>query len=373
MNKMCCRICSGCLYHEPLLFYKDFPRGAQYMPDLKSLPQEKGIDLGVYQCTNCGVVQLSCEPVPYYREVIRASSVSPAMYGFRKRQFQHFIKRYELTQKKVLEIGCGNGEYLSIMKECGGDVYGIEYASDAVNFCRKEKLEVEKCFIETENRSLVNAPFDAFFILNFLEHIPDLPSFFSGLRNNLNKNAIGLVEVPNFDMMLKENLYTEFIPDHLYYFTKETLRTVVEMNGFSLISIDTIWDDYIISAVVRKKEKMDLSIFEIAQENLTTNINKFIDLYSDGEVAIWGAGHQAFAVIATTGIKDKVNCVIDSAFFKQGKFTPATHIPIKSPKVLKNGKIKAVIVICGGYSEEVVNIISQDYSNIKAIKIDELK
>ena len=35
--------------------------------------------------------------------------------------------------------------------------------------------------------------------------------------------SFGIIEVPNFDMILKKKLYTEFIRDHIYYFTKEIL------------------------------------------------------------------------------------------------------------------------------------------------------
>ena len=43
--------------------------------------------------------------------------------------------------------------------------------------------------------------------MSFLEHIPQINQFLKGIRNNLNENALGLVEVPNFDMIIQEKLF----------------------------------------------------------------------------------------------------------------------------------------------------------------------
>ena len=64
---------------------------------------ETGCNLSVYQCPYCGTIQLSGEPVPYYREVIRATSVSPAMREFRLKQFRDWLNHYQLHNKKIIE------------------------------------------------------------------------------------------------------------------------------------------------------------------------------------------------------------------------------------------------------------------------------
>ena len=81
----------------------------------------------------------------------------------------------------------------------------------------------------------------------------------------------------------------------------------------------------------------------------------------DKKVAIWGAGHQALAIISLTDLADKIRYVVDSAVFKQGKFTPATHIPIVSPDVLDSDPVDAVIVMAASYSDEVARIIREKF------------
>lgn len=356
-----CRVCGYKFFEEPLLRYENMPRAAQFLPDAKSLEKDKGVDMEVCQCSGCGLVQLSNNPVPYYKEVIRAAAFSEEMKDFRRKQFGNFIQKYFLKGKKVIEIGCGRGEYLSLMQQIGVDAYGLEHSEESVMHCVKNGLKVSKGFVESSTYRLNHAPFDAFYILNFLEHLPDPNSTLRGIYNNLADDAVGLVEVPNFDMILRNKLFSEFISDHLFYFTMETLNTTLRLNGFEIIECNEVWHDYIISAIVQKRKKIDIAHFYKYQSQLKNEIEEYIRRFKDKKVAVWGAGHQALAVISLINLADKIRYVVDSAAFKQGKYTPATHIPIVSPDVLYSDPVDAVIVMAASYSDEVARIIRQKY------------
>lgn len=362
-----CRICGHKFFKQPLLGYKNMPRTAQFLPDKNSLKKDKGVTLEVFQCSGCGLVQLNNEPVPYYKEVIRASAFSEEMKDFRLKQFENFVQKFSLKGKKVIEIGCGRGEYLSLMKQFGVAAYGLEYSKDSVRQCLKDGLKVSKGFIESDNYKLNDGPFDAFFILSFLEHLPEPNSTLRGIYNNLRNDAVGLVEVPNFDMILRNKLFSEFISDHLFYFTKDTLTTTLELNGFEVLECKEVWHDYIISVIVRKRKKLDLSTFSDQQIKIKKNIKEYLSKFPNKKVAIWGAGHQALAIIALLDLSKKIQYVIDSAPFKQGKFTPATHLPIVSIDYFEKNPVKAIIVIAGSYSDEVAKIIRKKYD--KKIKV----
>lgn len=356
-----CRVCGQPLYKEPLLRYENMPAAAQHLPDKSSLKDDKGVDLAVCQCSGCGLVQLKNKPVPYYREVIRAAAVSPEMRGFRIGHFLDFVKKYSLKRKKIIEIGCGRGEYLSIMSQAGAEAYGLEYSKDSVSQCVKNGLRAQVGFIENEKYKIEGAPFDAFFILSFLEHLPEPNTMLRGISNNLAENAVGIVEVPNFDMILRNNLFSEFTRDHLLYFTKETLSLALQLNGFEIIDCREVWHDYIISATVKKRPKINSSAFEVRRVKIREEVHKFIDNFQKGKVAIWGAGHQAFAVLSLLNLKEKIRYVVDSASFKQGKYTPATHISILPPDNLRSDPVEAVIIMTGSYSDEIKKIIKKDF------------
>jgi len=359
-----CRICHHKLYPKPLLRLKNMPQAAQFFPDKKNLKEDRGFNMKIYQCSGCGLVQLNSEPVSYYKQVIRASSVSAEMKDFRIKQFTNFLKKYSLIGKKVIEIGTGKGEYLTLIKKCGVKAYGLEYSQESVDFCNNNGLNVYKGYLNNANVKLKNTPFDAFFILNFLEHLPDPNSVLKGIYNNLTVDGVGLVEVPNFDMILRKNLFSEFIADHLFYFTKETLSSTLTINGFEIIGCEEIFHDYIISAIVKKRQRLDISHFYSQQDKIKKDIYRYISKFKKKKVAIWGAGHQALAIMSLVSLTDKIRYVVDSALFKQGCYTPVTHLLIVSPDALKTNQIEAIIVIAGGYSDEVVKTIQQKYDKI---------
>jgi SAM-dependent methyltransferase len=364
-----CRVCGQNYFNETLLRYENMPAAAQYLPNSELLGSDKGVNLEVCQCSGCGLVQLSNNPVPYYREVIRATSISEEMRKFRLSQFGSLIQKFSLNGKKIIEIGCGRGEYLSIMQQCGLDAYGLERSEEAAAQCRKDRLKVSSGFVESDAYRIDNAPFDAFYLLNYLEHLPDPNAVLRGICNNVVDDAVGIIEVPNFDMILRRKLFSEFVGDHLCYFTRETLNTTLRLNGFEIIECNEVWYDYIISAIVKKREKLNLSHFNDFQEKIKNEIQEYVARFKNKKVAIWGAGHQAFAVISLAELSDKIEFVIDSAVFKQGKYTPTTHIPIVSPDNLKTNAIDAVIVMAAGYSNEVATILRKKYDNKMHIAI----
>lgn len=356
-----CRVCGGSLFPEPLLRYEDMPKSAQSLPDKESLSEDRGVTLEICQCSGCGLVQLNSEPVPYYREVIRASGISEEMRIFRRKQFTEWINKYSLAGKKIIEIGCGKGEYLSIMKECGVRVYGLEYSKESMEECLKKDLDVLRGFVEDFDCRLRYAPFEGFFMLSFLEHLPQPCSTLRGISANLAEEAVGLIEVPNFDMILQKRLFSEFIPDHLFYFTQETLNTTLVLSGFEVMESNYLWYDYIISTVVKKRSRLDLSSFKSHKAKIKKDLKSFLDRFKSKSVAIWGAGHQALAIMSLMGLAGKIKYVIDSAPFKQGRYTPVTHIPVVAPEKLHSDPPEAIIVIAGSYSDEVAKIIRERF------------
>ena len=260
MEKLC-RCCKAKIKEAPILYYRNMPGAAQFFPDEDGLEEEKGVDLALYQCMRCGLIQLADDPVPYYRDVIRAAGISEELREYRKEFFGNFVQKYGLKHKKVLEIGSGCGEFLSVMNSVGADGSGLEHRWESVEECQRKGLNVYQGFIEDENTRIENAPYDAFFIMNFLEHIPNPGEFLMGIYHNLTDEAVGLIEVPNVDMVLEKMMFSEFISDHLMYFTEKSLRNLLELNGFEVLSCESVWHNYVLSAVVKKRKMIQLDSF----------------------------------------------------------------------------------------------------------------
>ncbi len=364
-----CRVCGSELFAEPLLRYSNMPGAAQDFPTAETRQRDAGTNLDVCQCSSCGLVQLDNDPVGYWREVIRAAAFSEEMKEFRRAQFRAWVERYRLTSKKILEVGCGRGEYLSLLKECAVDAHGLEYAAASVECCHQQGLSVVRGFPGRDGSRLPSAPFDAFLCLNFLEHWPDPNAVFHGIKSNLVEGGIGLVEVPNFDMIVQKGLFSEFIADHLLYFNRQTLSFTLQRNGFDVLECEPVWHDYILSAVVKKRVRTDLGFFGTHRAHITKELDAFIARFPNGKVAVWGAGHQALAVLSLANLGSKIRYVIDSAPFKQGKYTPATHLPILPPETLTTDPVDGVIVMAASYSDEVAGILRATYRETMQVAI----
>ena len=243
----------------------------------------------------------------------------------------------------------------------GVSASGIEYGEAAVAECRERGLAVSRAYPGEGDGPWDGGPFDAFVQLMFLEHMPDPNAALAAIAENLVDGGVGMVEVPSFDTVVREGLFSEFVGDHLMYFTEETLRTTLNVNGFEVIGSSHLRDDYVLNVTVRKRRPSDLSGFRGRQDQVTGEIEGYVGRFAPKRVAVWGAGHQALALLAMTGIADRIAYVVDSAPFKQGLYTPTTHLPIVPPETLLSEPVDAVLVMAASYSDEVVRILREHY------------
>lgn len=357
-----CLVCGSDLVAEPLLVFNNMPASAQNIPGREEVEADKGITLNLHQCKGCGLVQFDCEPVPYYKDVIRSGGFSTTMVNLRRNQYTHLIETYKLARKKFIEVGCGRGEFLSVLTEFPVQAYGIENKEELVAIARDNGLNVTKNFLDSGNDRLENGPFDVFLSFNFFEHQPNPNGMLQGIYNNLTEDGMGLITVPSLEYILEHNGYYEFIHDHLVYYTFDTLEFALNKNGFEVLEKEMVNRDTI-SMIVRKKKKIDVSKIAESYNSICTGINSYIDsLNAKGKkVAIWGASHQGFTLASTAKLTKKVEYIIDSAPFKQGKYAPASHIPIVSPDDAGKHPVDAIIIMAPGYTDEIAGIIKEKY------------
>jgi len=350
-----CQVCKSNLLIKPILTLKKVPSSAQGFVKLSQ--KKNNINLKIYQCSFCGLVQTINKPVSYYKETIRAVGFSKKMINYRSKQFKKFIKKFNLKKGSIVEIGSGNGEYLKILQKYCKKAIGLEFSKNNFLLSKKRGLKVVKGYVENKKFKIPGGPFDGFICMSFMEHSPDVNKFLKGIFFNLNDDGYGLVEVPNFDMILKKELYTEFIIDHINYFTKDTLSQTLNINGFEVLSCNEIWDGYIISALIKKKKIFkELNINKIINK-IKIDYKKFKKKINNKKIIIWGAGHQSLTVLSLTGINKDIKYIIDSATFKQNRFSPGDKIKVVSPSILKKENFGGIIIIAAGYSDEVYNIL----------------
>lgn len=364
-----CIACGAPLWETPLLTLDNMPASAQHMPDAQGVKEDRGLTLDLCQCMGCGLVQFDCEPVDYYRDVIRAGGFSKTMVELRRYQYKHLIDSYHLEGKKFIEVGCGQGEFLKVLSEFPVEVHGIEHDPHLVELARTQGLDVTEGFTETEDTRFAGGLYDVFLSFNFLEHQPDPSTMLQAIYRNLEDDAMGLITVPSFEYIMDHNSYYELIRDHLAYYTFETLTPLLERNGFQVEECEVINRDTL-SVIVRKRPQMDTENLLECYVNLKREMEtymKYLDAW-DKKVAIWGASHQGFTLAATTKLGEKARYIIDSAPFKQGKFAPASHLPIVGPDHFHEHPVDAIIITAPGYTDEIAAGIRQKFGTAVEIR-----
>lgn len=372
-----CIACGAPLWETPLLMLDNMPASAQHLPDAQGVKEDRGLTLDLCQCMGCGLVQFDCEPVDYYRDVIRAGGFSKTMVELRRYQYKHLIDSYHLEGKKFIEVGCGQGEFLKVLSEFPVEVHGIEHDPHLVELARAQGLDVTEGFTETEDTRFAGGLYDVFLSFNFLEHQPDPGTMLQAIYRNLEDDAMGLITVPSFEYIMDHNSYYELIRDHLAYYTFETLTPLLERNGFLVEECEVINRDTL-SVIVKKRPQMDTENLLECYVNLKREMEsymKYLDAW-DKKVAVWGASHQGFTLAATTKLGERARYIIDSAPFKQGKFAPASHLPIVGPDHFHEHPVDAIIITAPGYTDEIAASIRQKFGTsveIRAMRSNHLE
>lgn len=387
MEKIVLKKCISCgsKLDNPVMKFNNLPSSAQNIPTKDKIKFDKGIDLSLYKCPNCGLVQFNTEPVSYYRDVIRSSGFSSTMKEMRTNQIKHMIEKYDLKDKKFIEVGCGGGEFLEIFQNFPIKIYGIEHKHNLVEIAKNKELNVEELFTETEETSLVfkdKEKYDCFLSFNFLEHQPNPKIMLRCIANNLKEDGFGLITVPSFEFIVENGSYYEFIVDHIAYYTFESLRNLLNSCGFDVLEENFVNRDTL-QVVVKKSNghiknfsnRKSLISFDRllkSKELVLDNVNRFICKMNEENktYAIWGASHQGFTLAATTPLGLNAKYVIDSATFKQGKFAPVFHKEIVAPKYFLDHPVDAIVIIAPGFSKEISNIIKREFIDENKMKVD---
>lgn len=355
-NSMCCRLCSAALTEAPIISMEPFPKAAQFYPREDEFAQDIGIVLDVFQCPSCGLVQLKIDPVDYYKEVITAAVLSPHAKLTRLTEMNAFVDRFGLRGKKALEIGSARGDMLEVMAEAGLDAMGLEYAPKSIEYAKGKGRNIHLGYINDFNPE---AKADVFFSYNYLEHQPDAKAFIQSVHRVTTPDAIGYVTVPNLEYLLASKCLYEFVADHLVYFTQRTLSLAFEMNGFDVLSCQAINNDNDIEIIVQKRRQLNLSSYVAEVDDLSVRLNELVAQYAatGKKIAVWGAGHRTLALLAISRI-NKIEFIVDSADFKQGKYSPVMFNKIVSPKDLEASDVDAIIIMVPGlYPEEVLKTV----------------
>ena len=140
----------------------------------------------------------------------------------------------------LLEIGCAMGFFLDYARSLGWQVKGIDLAEDAVNFAKKDLgIDIFKGDIFSLNSD--NNSFDACVSIGTIDHLKDPISVFNEISRILKPNGLLLITIGSISELVPFHYRP---PEHLFYFSRKSLKIALEKSGFEVKSISNFWTRY---------------------------------------------------------------------------------------------------------------------------------
>ena len=149
------------------------------------------------------------------------------------------------SPKRLLNIGCGTGEFVSFMKNGGWDVAGLELSSQAASIAKEKGIEVYSLSLEdfTSSHQHLHATFSVITAINVLEHVPNPVEVLTALKDLLVHDGLIMLRVPNdFSQLqmdaqnhLQKQPWWVATPDHINYFDFQSLEALLGRVGFDVV------------------------------------------------------------------------------------------------------------------------------------------
>ncbi len=291
---------------------------------------------------------------------------SPIFSAFAKKLAQRWVDRYTLAGKRVLEIGCGQGEFISLLCQTAGTAgIGID---PILSTSRKSDGGHVTFISDYYGEKYRDLPADFIFCRHTLEHIQKPLEFLRTIRRAIGDRpgAVVAFEVPDTLRVLRECAFWDLYFEHCSYFVPETLQGTFERAGFEVIDLYREFDDqYLVIDVKPSAPKPAPRAWDFADdiEAFKKNCSAYRDEWiarfrawnqAKKKVAIWGSGSKAVGFLTTLHITDEaVPFVVDINPNKHNTFLPGTAQKIIAPTALVDYQPDVVVVMNPIYVPEI--------------------
>jgi SAM-dependent methyltransferase len=325
----------------------------------------------------------------YYEEYLMTTTYSSSMQNLQAEQItklKHLVglaknKEFKFGDEALrnfnfIEIGCGDGSFMQHASKFFTSVVGIEPSKKFWRICVEKKLEVINDFL-TSDKLLTDKKFDAFASRQVFEHLENPRDVLIGIKRILNEGAIGFIEVPNGYKALKNGNFYEFFPDHINYFSINSLSSVANEVGFNIIECKETFNTDYIEIWLRNDPDIggENQQFSLTKSKVDLALKNFAESRRSNKKSIFfGCGAKAISLVASNPdfFSSIFQFAIDSDPHKIGKFIPNTAIEILSisdPRLLEYSE---VLILALSYQNEISNLIQEKLQQVTSVySIDE--
>lgn len=325
-------------------------------------------------CGSCGFIQnglFDPDLLDYSQDYEESQGFSPTFEAFAQGLVDRLVERYGIRGKKVFEVGCGKGDFLSLICKSGGNVgLGIDPGYREGRLDPDIDATVIQEFFTNPAPELTG---DLICCRHTLEHIQAVGEFVDLIRRSAEQQdgSVVFFEVPDTARILREGAFWDVYYEHCSYFTLGSLGRLFRTTGFDLLSLRAGYDDQylLLEAKVgdghptsQMPEENDLdetrsgvrSFVSATQKTISDWEARLEDAKRAGKKAvIWGASSKGVAFLTSLRNGGLVEYAVDINPYKQGRFLPGAGQEIVGPDFLEGYGPDLVIPMNPIYVEEI--------------------
>ena len=333
-------------------------------------------DIALGFCQNCGFISnVAFDPNlhEYSSRYEATQAFSPTFNAFSHRLVTRLIDQYDLHGKAIIEIGCGQGEFLTMLCQLG-DNRGIGF-DPAYDSARSQSQAQDRVTFIKDFHSEKYAHYHADFVCckMTLEHIQHTADFVSTIRRSLGdqSNAIVFFQVPDVTRILRELAFWDIYYEHCSYFSLGSLARLFRHCGFDVVSLAKEYDgQYLMIEAKPGDGKGGVSfdqeddLDDVAQDvtRFSQNYLRKLDSWrrelrnlkkAGRRTVVWGAGSKGVSFLTALDIHDEIEYAVDINPHKHGTYMAGTGQEIVAPEFLKEYRPDVVIVMNSIYCSEI--------------------
>lgn len=308
-------------------------------------------------CTSCWLVQ-SLTIIPdediFGQDYGFYSSAALPRREYHWRLAEDLLKRYhEQARSLTVEIACNDGDLLQYFQKGGCRTLGIDPSFGPVEIARERGLDVlRQPFTATTGKSIQEDYGKAGLIIanHVAAHIVDLHDFFEGIALLLARDGIAIIEVNYLASFLTGNQFDGVYHEHRYHHSVTSLRAVAAAHGLYVRDVELVepqggsvrvhlghaggYVPRVDTVLADEGWLRDMSAFRGCQGRIQHLRQKLLQIIDDHHrqgqrLAGYGATAKSTTLLNFCGVgPDVIEYVVDTTPYKQGRFTPGTHIPI---------------------------------------------
>jgi len=164
----------------------------------------------------------------------------------------------------ILEYGCGVGSFIRSLLKSNflkkiKSIEGVDISNTAIRLASDHTNSHFTTFNILDN--FVFKKYDIIISLEVIEHIPNVHEVIQKMSNSLNQDGLIFITTPNYNSfeqrVFKENWRLFCPPEHINYFTKNTLIEILVQNGLEILQCE---DEFVYSLSLGIRKKLSNTI-----------------------------------------------------------------------------------------------------------------